>query len=66
VVKEADSNIDYEPGVEMTIEVTKPLQWAGDAARPVLTGLNLKRPYRDWSCGSHSGPMRKDRQRHPT
>jgi len=33
VVKEADANIDYEPGVEMTIELTKALTWAG-AERP--------------------------------
>ena len=29
VVKETDSNIDYEPGVEMTLELTKPLDWSG-------------------------------------
>ncbi len=29
VVKETDSNIDFEPGVEMTLELTKPLEWAG-------------------------------------
>jgi hypothetical protein len=34
VVKEADANIDYEPGVEMTIELTRPLAWTGDAAGP--------------------------------
>ncbi|HEV8043362.1 MAG TPA: LssY C-terminal domain-containing protein [Bryobacteraceae bacterium] len=34
VVKETDANIDYEAGVEMTIEVTKPLNWTGDAAGP--------------------------------
>jgi len=37
VVKQADSNIDYEPGVEMTIELTKLLDWAGNAG-----GLNVK------------------------
>lgn len=31
VVKPTDANIDYEPGVEMTIELTQPLAWAGDA-----------------------------------
>lgn len=31
VVKETDANIDYEPGVEMTIELTKPLTWNGAA-----------------------------------
>jgi hypothetical protein len=29
VVKETDANIDYEPGVEMTIELTKALAWTG-------------------------------------
>lgn len=29
VVKPTDPNIDYEPGVEMTIELTKPLKWTG-------------------------------------
>ncbi|MDQ6758555.1 MAG: LssY C-terminal domain-containing protein [Acidobacteriota bacterium] len=27
IVKEADPSIHYEPGVEMTIELTKPLRW---------------------------------------
>ncbi|HYL36271.1 MAG TPA: LssY C-terminal domain-containing protein, partial [Bryobacteraceae bacterium] len=31
VVKEPDPNIDFEPGVEMTIELTKPLEWTGGA-----------------------------------
>ncbi len=34
VLKETDANIDYEPGVEMTIELTKPLSWAGSASAP--------------------------------
>jgi hypothetical protein len=55
VVKEADANIDYEPGVEMTIELTKPLQWTGDATAPnvmaiepqaTLSGLVLRQPFR--------------------
>ena len=37
VLKPTDSNIDYEPGVEMTIELTKPLAWAGSVSR-----LNVK------------------------
>jgi hypothetical protein len=32
VVKETDSNIDYEPGVEMTIALTKALEWTGGGA----------------------------------
>jgi hypothetical protein len=34
VLKPTDANIDYEPGVEMTIELTKPLTWTGDARGP--------------------------------
>jgi LssY C-terminus len=32
VLKETDANIDYEPGVEMTIELTKPVTWTGDTS----------------------------------
>ena len=39
VVKETDPNIDYEPGVEMTIELTKPLTWNGMAAKLVLNSI---------------------------
>ncbi|HEY6393627.1 MAG TPA: LssY C-terminal domain-containing protein [Bryobacteraceae bacterium] len=55
VVKEADPNIDYEPGVEMTIELTKPLHWTGDSAAPNVTGIEpqatlpgivLRQPFR--------------------
>ncbi len=55
VVKEADPNIDYEPGVEMTIEVSKPLQWTGDASAPnvssiepqaTLSRIVLRQPFR--------------------
>lgn len=34
VVKETDANIDYEPGVEMTIALTKQLDWSGSTAAP--------------------------------
>jgi hypothetical protein len=37
VLKPTDPNIDYEPGVEMTIELTKPLAWAG-----TVGGLGVK------------------------
>jgi hypothetical protein len=39
VVKETDSNIDYEPGVEMTIELTKALVWTGAAAPPDVKSI---------------------------
>ena len=32
IVKETDPNIDFDPGVEMTIELTKPLKWDETAA----------------------------------
>src|SRR5204863_2628898 len=32
IVKETDPNIDFDPGVEMTIELTKPLKWEETAA----------------------------------
>jgi LssY-like putative type I secretion system component LssY len=35
VVKTADPNIDYEPGVELTIELTKPLEWT-EASRGLM------------------------------
>jgi hypothetical protein len=34
VLKPTDANIDYEPGVEMTIEVSNPLAWTGAATGP--------------------------------
>jgi hypothetical protein len=34
VVGDVDPSIRYEPGVEMTIELTKPLDWTGSAAAP--------------------------------
>jgi hypothetical protein len=34
VLKAPDANIDFEPGVEMTIELTKPLDWNGKASWP--------------------------------
>jgi LssY-like putative type I secretion system component LssY len=39
VVKDADANIDYEPGVEMTIALTKPLEWTGSAAGPNVKAI---------------------------
>jgi hypothetical protein len=37
VVKPTDPNIDYEPGVEMIIELTKPLTWTA-----TVSGLNVR------------------------
>jgi LssY C-terminus len=39
VLKPADANIDYEPGVEMTIELSKPLAWTGAAAGPSIRAV---------------------------
>jgi hypothetical protein len=39
VVKEADANIDYEAGIEMTIELTKPFEWTGSASGPSVRAV---------------------------
>lgn len=39
VVKEADPSIHYEPGVEMTIELTKPLTWNETSAGPNVQAI---------------------------
>ncbi len=39
VVKETDANIEYEAGVEMTIELTKPLEWTGTSNGPNVNAL---------------------------
>ncbi len=33
-IQDANPNIDYEPGVEMTLRLTSPLDWRGPAAGP--------------------------------
>jgi hypothetical protein len=47
VLKAPDANIDYESGVEMTIELTKPLDWNGKAnwpdVKPVEPAAELSR-----------------------
>jgi hypothetical protein len=47
VLKAPDANIDYEPGVEMTIELTKPLDWNGKAnwpdVKPIEPATELSR-----------------------
>ena len=47
VLKPTDPNIDYEPGVEMTIALTKPLAWPAAAGglnvRPIEPGDELSR-----------------------
>jgi hypothetical protein len=39
VLKEPDANIDYKAGVEMTIALTKPLDWTGAAAMPDVASI---------------------------
>jgi hypothetical protein len=55
VLKDTDANIDYQPGVEMTIALTKPIDWTGSSSganvRPVepqneLAGLVNQQPFR--------------------
>ena len=39
VLKQADANIDYRPGAEMTIALTKPLDWAGAVKMPEVASI---------------------------
>lgn len=39
VLKEPDANIDYKPGVEMTIALSKPIDWTGAATMPDVTSI---------------------------
>ena len=39
VLKETDANIDYKAGVEMTIALSQPLEWAGVAKLPALAAI---------------------------
>ncbi|MGP0072775.1 MAG: LssY C-terminal domain-containing protein [Bryobacteraceae bacterium] len=39
VLKEADANIDYKAGVEMTIALTKPLDWMGAVRMPDVAAI---------------------------
>jgi hypothetical protein len=62
VVKPTDPNIDYEPGVEMTIELTKPLTWTASAG-----GLNVKsiEPADDLSRLVNAQPFRTIAEKPP-
>lgn len=40
IVKEADPSIHYEPGTEMTLELTKPLQWEARNTAPELKPIS--------------------------
>jgi hypothetical protein len=39
VLKDADANINYKAGVEMTIALTKPLEWTGVVATPDVASI---------------------------
>jgi hypothetical protein len=39
VLKGADANIDYKPGVEMTIALIKPLEWTGAVKGPDIASI---------------------------
>jgi len=39
VLKDPDANIDYKPGVEMTIELTKPVDWTGAVNIPNVSAI---------------------------
>jgi hypothetical protein len=62
VVKPTDPNIDYEPGVEMTIELTKPLAWTGSAGGPNIKAIE---PADDLSRLVNTQPFRTMAERPP-
>lgn len=39
VLKDADANIDFKSGVEMTIELVKPVDWSGAATAPNVSAI---------------------------
>lgn len=55
VLKDTDANIDYEPGVEMTIQLTKALVWTGS-----VRGLNVRpvEPQSELAALANSQPFR--------
>jgi hypothetical protein len=63
VVKETDPNIDYEPGVEMTIELTKSLKWEETAASPTVRSID---PADELANIVNQQPMRTAAERPPT
>ena len=40
VLKAPDAKIDYKPGVEVTIELTKPMEWNGAADAPNVSAIS--------------------------
>ena len=62
VMKPTDPNIDYEPGIEMTIELTKALTWTASAV-----GLNVKaiEPVDDLARLVNSQPFRTIAEKPP-
>jgi hypothetical protein len=40
VLKASDANIDYKPGAEMTIELTKPMEWNGAVNGPSVSAIS--------------------------
>lgn len=39
VLKEPDGNIDFEPGVDMALELTKALEWSGSTSGPNVAAI---------------------------
>jgi len=62
VVKPADPNIDYEPGVEMTIELTKALTWTASASVLNVKGIE---PADDLARLVNSQPFRTIAEKPP-
>jgi hypothetical protein len=62
VVAETDASISYQPGVEMTIELTKPLDWTGRVTVPKIAAIT---PEADLSRLVNSEPFLTRAERPP-
>jgi len=62
VLKDTDANIDYEPGVEMTIELVQPLTWTGHSNGP---GVRPVEPQNELPALVNQQPFRTSAARPP-
>jgi len=62
VLKDVDANIDFESGVEMTIEVTKAFVWTGDARAPNVSGIE---PFQELATLVNAEPSRTEALKPP-
>ena len=62
VVKETDPTINYGPGVEMTVALTKPLEWTGEVPVPQVSPIS---PADELSRAVNSQPFMTRAERPP-